>query len=309
VTDTVAGRVATQAVRRHRRPWRQWLIGWSFALPFVLLFVVFMAGPILVSLITSFTDMRITDIRNPLDVSFVGLDNYFDVFRDETFRKAARNTAVYVLFAVPLTIGLGLLAALGLNQAVVRLRNVFRTGYFLPYVTSIIAIALIWRLLLGTDSGLINGLLEKVGIDGPGWLTDPSYALGSMIAMTTWRGLGLQMIIFLAGLQAIPNELYEAAAVDGATRWHKFRYVTLPMLRPTLLFSTVVASIGLLQVFDEPFVMTQGGPLDSTLTVAFHTYNQFSFGNYGYTAAIAYTWFLVIVGITLLQFRLLREQT
>jgi multiple sugar transport system permease protein len=308
VTDTVAGRVATQAVRRHRRPRRQWLIGWSFALPFVLLFVVFMAGPILVSLITSFTDMRITDIRNPLDVSFVGLDNYFDVFRDETFRKAARNTAVYVLFAVPLTIGLGLLAALGLNQGVVRLRNVFRTGYFMAYVTSVVAIAVVWRLLLGTDSGLINGLLEKVGIDGPGWLTDPSYALGSMIAMTTWRGLGLQMIIFLAGLQAIPNELYEAAAVDGATRWHRFRYVTLPMLRPTLLFSTVVASIGLLQVFDEPFVMTQGGPLDSTLTVAFHTYNQFSFGNYGYTAAIAYVLFLVIAGITMVEFRLLREQ-
>jgi multiple sugar transport system permease protein len=308
VTDTVAGRVATQAVRRHRRPWRQWLIGWSFALPFVLLFVVFMAGPILVSLITSFTDMRITDIRNPLDVSFVGLDNYFDVFRDETFRKAARNTAVYVLFAVPLTIGLGLLAALGLNQGVVRLRNVFRTGYFMAYVTSVVAIAVVWRLLLGTDSGLINGLLEKVGIDGPGWLTDPSYALGSMIAMTTWKGLGLQMIIFLAGLQAIPNELYEAAAVDGATRWHRFRYVTLPMLRPTLLFSTVIASIGLLPVFEEPFVMTQGGPLDSTLTVAFHAYNQFSFGNYGYTAAIAYVLFLVIAGITMVEFRLLREQ-
>jgi multiple sugar transport system permease protein len=308
VTDTVAGRVATQAVRRHRRPWRQWLIGWSFALPFVLLFVVFMAGPILVSLITSFTDMRITDIRNPLDVSFVGLDNYFDVFRDETFRKAARNTAVYVLFAVPLTIGLGLLAALGLNQGVVRLRNVFRTGYFMAYVTSVVAIAVVWRLLLGTDSGLINGLLEEVGIDGPGWLTDPSYALGSMIAMTTWKGLGLQMIIFLAGLQAIPNELYEAAEVDGATRWHRFRYVTLPMLRPTLLFSTVIASIGLLPVFEEPFVMTQGGPLDSTLTVAFHAYNQFSFGNYGYTAAIAYVLFLVIAGITMVEFRLLREQ-
>jgi multiple sugar transport system permease protein len=294
---------------RRRRDWRQWLIAWSFAAPFVILFVVFMAGPILVSFITSFTDMRIADIRHPLDVSFVGLDNYLDVFRDETFRKAARNTAVYVLFALPLTIGLGLLAALGLNQAMLHFRNVFRTGYFLPYVTSVVAIAVVWRLLLGTDAGLINGLLEKVGIDGPGWLTDSRYALGSMIVMTTWHGLGLQMIIFLAGLQAIPNELYEAAEVDGATRWHKFRYVTLPMLRPTLLFSTVVASIGLMQVFEEPFVMTQGGPLDATLTVAFHTYNQFAFGNYGYTAAIAYVLFLVIAGLTLLQFRLLREQT
>ena len=188
--------------------------------------------------------------------------------QDPTFRKAARNTVVYVLFAVPLTIGLGLLAALGLNQGVVRLRNMFRTAYFLPYVTSIIAIAVVWRLILGTDSGLLNGLLEKIGIDGPGWLTDPSWSLWSIIIMTVWHGFGLQMIIFLAGLQAIPNELYEAASVDGATRWHRFRHVTLPMLRPTLLFATVVASIGLIQVFEEPFVMTQGGPLDSTLTVA-----------------------------------------
>jgi multiple sugar transport system permease protein len=300
--------VPAPAVRRHR-DWRQWLIAWSFAAPFVILFLVFMAGPILVSLITSFTDMGIKDIRHPLDVSFIGFDNYFDVVRDEVFRKAVRNTAVYALFAVILTVGLGLLIALGLNQAMLRFRNVFRTGYFLPYVTSVVAIAVVWRLLLGTDAGLVNGLLEKLGIDGPGWLTDSRYALGSMIMMTTWKGLGLQMIIFLAGLQAIPNELYEAAAVDGATRWHRFRYVTLPMLRPTLLFSTVVATIGLVQVFEEPFIMTQGGPLDSTLTVNFHAYNQFAFGNYGHTAAIAYMLFLATAGLALLQFRFLRPQT
>jgi len=267
---------------------------------------VFMAGPILVSFITSFTDMRITHIRRPFEVGFVGLDNYFEVFRDPTFRKAARNTAIYVLFAVPLTIGLGLLVALALNQGVVRLRNLFRLGFFLPYVTSIVAISVVWRLILGTDSGLLNGLLEVAGIDGPGWLTDQQYSLWSIILMTTWRGLGLQMIIFLAGLQAIPNELYEAASVDGASPWHKFRYVTIPQLRPTILFSTVIASIGLMQFFEEPFVMTQGGPLDSTLSVAFHAYNQFSFGNYGYTGAISYVLFIVIAALTLLQFRLLR---
>lgn len=297
------------AVVGHKRAkLRQALIGWSFALPFVLLFTAFMAGPILVSFITSFTDMRVTDIRNPFDVGFVRLGNYVDVFQDETFRKAAKNTALYVVFAVPLTIGLGLLVALGLNQGVVRFRNVLRLGYFLPYVTSIVAIALVWRMILGTDSGLINGLLDSIGVEGPGWLTDTRYSLWSIILMTTWRGLGLQMIIFLAGLQAIPNELYEAAAVDGATRWHRFRHVTLPMLRPTILFSTVIASIGLLQFFEEPFVMTQGGPLDSTLSVAFHAYNQFSFGNYGYTSAISYILFAVIAGLTALQFRLLRPK-
>ena len=294
--------------RRHR-DWRQALVGWTFALPFVLLFGAFMAGPIVISFITSFTDMRITDIRKPFGVSFVGLDNYFDVFGDPKFRKAARNTAVYVLIAVPLTIGLGLLVALGLNQGALRFRNAFRVGYFLPYVTSIIAVAVVWRLIFGTDSGLINGLLESIGIDGPGWLTDQRYSLWSIILVTTWRGLGLQMIVFLAGLQAIPASLYEAASVDGAGRWQKFRYVTFPSLRPTLLFSMVIASIGLIQVLDEPFVMTQGGPLDSTLTVAFHAYNEFSFGNYGYTAAISYIVFLVIAAVTFLQFKFLKPNT
>ncbi len=294
---------------RRRRNWRQALVAWSFALPFVALFGVFMAGPILVSFITSFTDMRITDIRSPFGVGFIGFDNYVDVFQDPAFRKAARNTALYVLFAVPLTIGLGLLVALGLNQATVRLRNVLRLGYFLPYVTSIVAIAVVWRLILGTDAGLLNGLLGGLGVEGPGWLTDSRYSLWSIILMTTWRGLGLQMIIFLAGLQAIPNELYEAASVDGAGRWHQFRYVTLPMLRPTLLFSAVIASIGLMQFFEEPFVMTQGGPLDSTVSVAYFAYEQFSFGNYGYTAAISYVLFLTIAALTFLQFRLLRPKT
>jgi len=294
---------------RRRRNWRQALVAWSFALPFVVLFGVFMAGPILVSFITSFTDMRITDIRSPFGVSFIGFDNYVDVFQDPAFRQAARNTALYVLFAVPLTIGLGLLVALGLNQATVRLRNVLRLGYFLPYVTSIVAIAVVWRLILGTDAGLLNGLLGGLGVEGPGWLTDSRYSLWSIILMTTWRGLGLQMIIFLAGLQAIPNELYEAASVDGAGRWHQFRYVTLPMLRPTLLFSAVIASIGLMQFFEEPFVMTQGGPLDSTVSVAYFAYEQFSFGNYGYTAAISYVLFLTIAALTFLQFRLLRPKT
>jgi multiple sugar transport system permease protein len=300
---------AAKTQRGRRRDWRQAMVGWSFALPFVVLFTVFMAGPILVSFVTSLTDMRVTDIRNPFGVSFVGLDNYVDVFQDPTFRKAARNTVFYVVFAVPLTIGLGLLVALGLNQGMVRLRNVFRTGYFLPYVTSIIAIAVVWRLILGTDSGLLNGLLDLVGIGPIGWLTDERYSLWSIIIMTTWRGLGLQMIIFLAGLQAIPNELYEAAAVDGAGRWAKFRNVTWPMLRPTLLFSAVIASIGLMQFLEEPFVMTQGGPLDSTLSVTLHAYYQFAFGNYGYTAAISYIVFLATALLATLQFKLLRPNT
>jgi multiple sugar transport system permease protein len=292
---------------RHSR--KQALMGWSFVLPFVLLFAVFMAGPIVVSFITSFTDLRVTDIRSPLNVNFVGLDNYAEVLGDETFRRAALNTAIYVFVTTPVTIGLGLLIALGLNQGVLRLRKVFRVGFFLPFVTSIVAVAVVWKILLGTDVGLINGLLGQLGIDGPGWLTDTRYALGSIMMMTVWRGIGLQMIIFLAGLQAIPTEYYEAAAVDGAGRWQKFRYVTLPSLRPTLLFSAVVATIGLMQVFDEPYVMTQGGPLDATTTVQLHGVQEFGFGNYGETAAISYLLFLAIAIFALVQFRVLRPNT
>lgn len=285
---------------------REALVGWSFALPFVLLFTAFMAGPIVVSFLTSFTDLRVTDIRTPLQVEFVGLDNYAHVLGDEEFRRAAVNTLIYVLVTTPATIGLGLLAALALNQGVVRFRNVFRVGFFLPYVTSIVAIAVVWRILLGTETGLINGLLDQVGITGPGWLTDPSWALPSIMIMTTWKGIGLQMIILLAGLQSIPKQLYEAASVDGAGAWQRFRYVTMPSLRPTLLFATVVASIGLMQVFDEPYVMTQGGPLDSTTTVALYAVDEFGFGNYGYTAAVSYILFLAIALLTLVQFRILR---
>lgn len=291
-----------------RRSGRQALVGWSFALPFVALFTVFMAGPIVVSFLVGFTDLRVTDIRSPLNVEFVGFDNYAEVLRDPTFHKAAWNTALYVLVTTPATIGLGLLVALALNQGIVRFRNVFRVGFFLPYVTSIVAIAVVWRVLLGTEVGLINGLLGQIGIDGPGWLTDPAYALWSIMLMTTWKGVGLQMIILLAGLQAIPKQLYEAAAVDGATRWQQFRYVTLPSLRPTLLFSTVVASIGLMQVFDEPYVMTQGGPLDSTQTVALYAVSEFGFGNYGHTAAVSYLLFVAIGLLTLIQFRWLRPE-
>jgi multiple sugar transport system permease protein len=307
---TVAPATAAPALALKPRPRRlkQALIGWSFALPFVLLFTVFFAGPILVAFITSFTDLRVTDIRSPLSVNFVGIDNYLDVLGDPQFRKAAFNTAVFVIVGVPLTMGLGLLAAVALNQGIVKFRRVFRVGYYVPVVTSIVAIAVVWRLLLGTETGLINGVLDQIGIEGPGWLTDKRYALPSLIVMAAWRNLGFSMIIFLAGLQGIPQTLYEAAAVDGASRWQMFRRITVPLLRPTMLFVAVITTIGYLQFFEEPFVMTQGGPLDSTLSVAFHAYNQFSFGNYGYTAAVSYLLFVVIAVISFLQFRLLRPK-
>ena len=214
-----------------------------------------------------------------------------------------------MLVGVPLTIVLGLAAAVGLNQQIVRFRTFFRVGFYLPVVTSIVAIAVVWRLLLGTEVGLVNGILAGFGIDGPGWISDERYALWSIIAMAAWRNLGFLMVIFLAGLQTIPGDLYEAAEVDGANGWQRFRSITLPLMRPTLLFGAVITGIGYVQFFEEPYVMTEGGPLNSTLSLALYAYDQFSFGNYGYTAAIAFILFLAIAMLTLLQFRLFRTET
>ena len=305
---TGAGGVARAAPLAGRSQLRETLVAWSFALPFLILFVVFMAGPILVALITSVTDMRVTDLRNPLAIEFIGIENYLAVLGDQQFQKAAANTAAFVLVGIPVAMALGLLAAVGLNQGIVKFRTAFRVGYYMPVVTSIVAVAVIWRLLLGSEAGLVNGMLAAVGVDGPGWLTDQRYALWSLTAMAAWRSLGFLMVIFLAGLQSIPQDLYEAAEVDGANRWQRFRGITLPLLRPTLLFAAVITSIGYLQFFEEPYVMTQGGPLDSTLSIAFHAYNQFSFGNYGITAAISYILFVAIALLTLFQFRLFRSQ-
>ncbi|MEH1016395.1 sugar ABC transporter permease [Micromonospora sp. CPCC 206060] len=304
VRPTCTGGNRTTTGRR-----REGMAGWGFALPFLLVFTVFMAGPVLASLAMSFTDLRSADLRDPLGVNPVGLDNYVKLFGDDTFRQAALNTAYFVLVGIPLTMVLGLAAAVGLDAGITRFRTFFRVGYYLPVVTSIVAIAVVWRFVLEPDSGLVNTLLGYVGIDGPSWLTDPTTAMPALILMAAWRNMGYLMVIFLAGLQAIPGELYEAAAMDGSGAWSRFRHVTLPLMRPTLLFGGVITGIGYLQFFEEPFVMTNGGPLDKTLSVAFYIYNQFGFGNYSYAAAVSYVLFLAILVLTLVQFRLLRSKT
>ncbi|MFE9654513.1 carbohydrate ABC transporter permease [Micromonospora sp. NPDC006431] len=295
------------SVRRRQRL-RRALTGWAFSAPFTVLFLVFMALPVVASLVMSFTDLRSTDLRNPLAVNVVGLDNYTRLFSDDLFLRSSVNTLAFVVVGVPLTMVLALAAATALNSGLVRFRVLFRVGFYLPVVTSIVALAVIWRFLLDPEVGLVNNLLRLVGIDGPSWLYDTRLALPSLIVMAAWRNFGFLMVIFLAGLQAVPADLYEAATLDGATRWQQFRNVTLPMLRPALLFGGVVTGIGYLQFFEEPLVMTQGGPLSSTLSVSFHIYNQFGFGNYGYAAAASYVLFLAIVALSVVQFRLLGER-
>jgi multiple sugar transport system permease protein len=283
------------------------LTGWGFALPFAVLFLLFTAGPVLASLLMSLTDLGSADLLDPLGVNIVGLDNYLRLFDDPKFLIAATNTAIFVVVGVPLTMALALLVALGLNSGLVKFRALFRVGYYLPVVTSIVAISVVWRFILQPDSGLLNVALGWFGIDGPNWLQSQSTALPTLIVMGAWRNLGFGMVIFLAGLQAIPKELYEAATIDGARKVSQLRYITVPMLRPTMLFVAVITTIGYVQFFEEPFVMTRGGPLDSTLSLAYHTYNQFGFGNYGYASAMGYVLFVVVVLLSIAWFRLLRN--
>lgn len=308
VTTLTAG-TDTSAPATRRRPdrgrRREVVAGYLFALPFLALFTVFTLGPVVASFLMSFTDLTARDVRSPLAVAPVGLDNYTKLLSDDTFHQAAFNTAYFVLIGVPLTMGLALAVAVGLNSGITRFTTFFRVGYYLPVVTSIVAVAVIWRFLLQPDSGIVNTLLGYVGIEGPSWLRSEVWAMPSLIVMSAWRNMGYLVVIFLAGLQTVPKEMHEAASIDGAGAWNRFRYITVPILRPTLLFGGVVTMIGYLQFFEEPFVMTQGGPLDRTLSAAYYTYNQFGFGNYSYAAAMSYVLFVVIAIVTFVQFRLL----
>jgi multiple sugar transport system permease protein len=254
-----------------------------------------------------FTDLTTRDLRSPFNVNFVGLENYVNLFQDPRFLKALSNTAVFVLVGVPLTIVLALLVAVALNNGINKFRTVFRVGYYAPVVTSIVAIAIVWKFILQPD-GLLNGFLSIFGISGPNWLEDTTFALPSLIAMAIWRNIGTLMVIFLAGLQGVSQEQLEAAMMDGAGPVKRFVNVVIPAMRPTLLFAAVITGIGFLQFFEEPFVMTRGGPLDATLSTAMYTFNQFGFGNYSYASAASYVLFLGIVILSLVQFRFLRQK-
>ncbi|WP_420063928.1 carbohydrate ABC transporter permease [Microbacterium marmarense] len=286
---------------------RQALVAWGFALPFMIFFGVFMLIPILSSFAMSFTDFRASDVQDPFAVTFVGLDQYIQLFRDPQFIKSLGVTFYFVLVGIPLTMAVALLLALALNTGISRLRSVYRVGFYLPVVASIVAVAVVWRFLL-QDDGIINAALSFVGIDGPNWLNDTFWAMPALIVMAVWRNVGTLMIIFLAGLQTIAPEMREASALDGVSIWQRFIHITLPLMRPTLLLGAILISVGYLQFFEEPFIMTNGGPLDSTLSVTYFVYNEFGFGNYGTASAGSYVLFVVIALLAFAQFRVLRSK-
>ena len=286
---------------------RQGWVAWGFCLPFVLVFGAFMLFPLVSSLAMSFTDMTSRDIQTPTNVNFVGGEQYLALFGDERFLNAMRVTGIFVIVGIPVTMALALALAVALNTGISRFRSAFRVGFYAPVVTSIVAVAVVWRYILQPD-GLLNTALSWVGISGPNWLHSTTWALPWLIMMAVWRNTGTLMVIFLAGLQAVPDELQEAASIDGAGPWCRFFSITLPLLRPTLLLGAVLISVGYLQFFEEAFVMTRGGPLDSTLSIAYYTYEKFGFGQYGLSSASSYVLFLVIAALSIIQFRVLRKQ-
>jgi len=285
-----------------KRPGNLGLAGWVFLSPWLISFLVFGLYPIVASFVLSFRDY------SPLapDASrFIGLANYAEALHDGTFWHALGNTLFFTFGTLPFTTAIALGLAVCLDRAFPG-RTIFRAGFFLPTVVSVVVLSIVFRALY-SPAGPLDGVLHALGVTPPRWLLDPHTALPSIMAMDVWAASGYYMVIFLAGLKSIPEELYESAALDGAGAWRRFVGITLPMLRPTFLFVLVVNTIRSLQIFTEVFVMTRGGPLDSTLTVVYYLYDQaFYRFRLGYASAVAYLLFAVTLAISLLQVRWLK---
>ncbi|CAN5611602.1 sugar ABC transporter permease [soil metagenome] len=281
---------------------------WLFLAPALLLIGVFFFLPVAASLLLSVTDFDIYAIASLANARFVGLRNYAELLQNPLFWTAVRNTFYFALVGGPLTVATSLGAALLISSRLVRFKGLFRTLYFVPFVTTLVAVAIVWRYLYHPQYGLLNYVLGWVGISPIDWLGDPRWAMPAIILLGVWKNFGYNMLIFIAGLQNVPSELYEAAELDGAGAVRRFWHVTLPMLAPTFLFVGVITMIGYFQLFAEPYVMTGGGPLKATTSLVLLMYEEgFRWWRMGVAAAVAFILFLIILAWTLLQFRLQRE--
>ncbi|HSK19138.1 MAG TPA: sugar ABC transporter permease [Longimicrobiales bacterium] len=282
--------------------------GWFFIAPALALIAVFFFIPVAGSLLLSLTDFDIYAIADAGNARFVGLRNYVELFSNSVFWTALRNTFYFALVGGPLTVAASLAAALLINARVVRFKSFFRTIFFIPFVTTLVAVAIVWRYLYHPQYGMLNYVLGWFGVSPVDWLGDPRTAMPAIILLAIWKNFGYNMLIFIAGMQTIPSELYEAAELDGAGALRKFRHITLPMLAPTFLFVGVITMIGYFQLFAEPYVMTAGGPLRSTTSLVLLMYEEgFRWWRMGVAAAVAFILFAIILVWTLFQFRLQRE--
>jgi multiple sugar transport system permease protein len=272
--------------------------GFLFISPWLIGFLIFTLGPLIASIFLSLSKWDIFS-----DPQFVGMQNYVKLFEDPLFKKSLWNTFYYAIFSIPLGMIGGLSLALLLNQKVKGL-PIFRTMFYLPSVTSGVAVALLWKWIFNPEFGLANAILNWFGLPSSQWLSSPAWAMPALIIMSLW-GVGGGMLIYLAGLQGIPQQLYEAAELDGAGSWSCFVNITLPMLSPTLFFQLIMGIIGSFQVFTQVFVMTGGGPANATLVYVLYLYrNAFQWWKMGYASALAWFLFAIILVLTLIQFKL-----
>jgi len=284
---------------------RQQSAAWGFLAPALILIGVFFFVPVFAGLVMSFTDFDIYAIGSPSTIRFMGFANYRQVLTDPEFWHALRNTLYFVVVGGPLSVLTSLVAALLVNAKLARAKGLFRTIFFTPVVTTMVAVAIVFRYLLHPHYGLVNHALGVLHLGPVDWLGDPHWSMPAIVLLAVWKNFGYNMLIFIAGLQAIPEDLYEAAELDGAGGWARFRHVTLPSLAPTFLFVGVMTMIGQFQIFAEPYVMTQGGPLRSTVSVVMLMYEQgFRWWRMGYATAIAFVLFVIMMIATLIQMRL-----
>ncbi|MEO6114595.1 MAG: sugar ABC transporter permease [Sphingomicrobium sp.] len=282
--------------------------GWTMTAPALTAIGLFFVLPALASLLLSFTDFDIYALANLNNLRFIGLDNYQRLITNPLFWQAMGNTMWFVVFGVPLVVAASLAAALLVNARTLRWRAVWRVALFAPFVTTLVATAVVWNYLLHTRYGLINYALGMIGVAPVDWLGNPSTALPAILLFVAWKSFGYNMIIFLAALQAVPRELEDAARVDGANAWMRFRHVTLPAIAPTVLLVAILTVAGMFQLFAEPYVMTQGGPARSTVTVLYFMFEEgFKWWNLGSGAAVAFILFLCILVVTLIQLKVARR--
>jgi multiple sugar transport system permease protein len=277
---------------------------WTFISPALIVIGAFFFVPVLAAFLLSLTDFDLYALANLDNLRFVGLGNYVDILKTPLFWKSLGNTLYFVLAGVPLSIALSLGAALLLDSKLARFKGFFRTALFAPVVTTVVAVAVIWRYLFHTRYGLINYALAKFDIAPIDWLGDPHWSMPAIILFAVWKNFGYNMIILLAALQGIPNELHEAARIDGASLAQRLRHITLPLLRPALLLVAIITVSGYFQLFAEPYVMTLGGPLQSTVSVLYFMYEEgFMWWSLGRASAIAFLLFALILGATWLLMR------
>lgn len=272
------------------------ILPWLLVSPYIIHFLVFVAFPIIFSLVLTFNRWNII---SPME--YIGLSNYSRILHDRLFWKAVGNTLVFLSIHIPLQIIVAITLAEILNQKI-KLRPFFRGAFFLPVIVSGVVVSILWQQLLGFNTGIFNRMLTSIGLGRVGWLIDPNWAMPSIAIMATWKNVGLYIVLFLVGLQTVPKAYYEAADIEGATKWQKFWHITLPMINPTIFMVVILSTIGGFSLFIEPYVMTGGGPLNSTLSAVLYIYKQaFFYYHMGYSATLGIFFAMIILFVIVIQ--------